>query len=164
MILNFTTKIKSGPLRHWETNFVEKILDGQKVHTIREDEKERWKVGNEIHFCTGGFTPGRIFHEGKCVATIPFSVKWATIGDNENIKQATVSIGALQSWFTLGVDQYELMKKGKDFGYIGCSEIIKQLAENDGFDDIGQFFGWFNDDFTGKIICWEKVKYSLFNL
>ena len=36
---------------------------------------------------------------------------------------------------------------------------IEQLAQNDGFDTIEDFFAYFNDDFKGKIIHWTNLKY-----
>jgi hypothetical protein len=34
-----------------------------------------------------------------------------------------------------------------------------QLANNDGFDTIEDFFAYFNKDFTGKIIHWTDWRY-----
>lgn len=34
-----------------------------------------------------------------------------------------------------------------------------QLALNDGFDTIEDFFAYFNKDFTGKLIHWTDLKY-----
>lgn len=55
MILGFKTKIVgSFPAYGIEgdpTFFVEKILAGKKIHTLRMPG--RWKVGNKIHFATG---------------------------------------------------------------------------------------------------------------
>jgi hypothetical protein len=36
---------------------------------------------------------------------------------------------------------------------------IFELAKNDGFDSIEDFFNYFNQDFTGKIIHWTNLKY-----
>lgn len=33
--------------------FIDRIISGQKVHTIRDDKFNRWKVGNKIHFWFG---------------------------------------------------------------------------------------------------------------
>lgn len=33
------------------------------------------------------------------------------------------------------------------------------LAKNDGFDDVYQFYKWFNKDFKGKIIHWTEFRY-----
>lgn len=48
MILGFTKILNGKP-----TNFKEKILAGQKIHTIREDKTNRWKVERVIQFCYG---------------------------------------------------------------------------------------------------------------
>lgn len=36
---------------------------------------------------------------------------------------------------------------------------ILQLAQNDGFDTVEEFFEYFNEDFTGKLIHWTDKKY-----
>ena len=36
---------------------------------------------------------------------------------------------------------------------------IEQLAKNDGFDSVQDFFNWFNEDFNGRIIHWTDFKY-----
>lgn len=37
----------------FKKQFESKILEGSKIHTIREDKPNRWKEGNKIHFATG---------------------------------------------------------------------------------------------------------------
>lgn len=36
---------------------------------------------------------------------------------------------------------------------------IEELAMNDGFESVDQFFAWFNKDWKGKIIHWTDLKY-----
>jgi ribonuclease HIII len=36
---------------------------------------------------------------------------------------------------------------------------IETLAQNDGFNTIYDFFAYFNEDFTGKLIHWTDLKY-----
>lgn len=43
MILSFKTAY----------NFPEKIISGVKIHTFRDDPKDRWEAGIIIHFATG---------------------------------------------------------------------------------------------------------------
>lgn len=43
------------------------------------------------------------------------------------------------------------------FGF-GFNEML-QLAQNDGFDTIEDFFAYFNEDFYGKIIHWTDLRY-----
>ncbi len=54
MTLGFT-EIKNGK----PTNFKEKILSGEKIHTIRENKKGRWRKGIILNFVTGSRTPQR---------------------------------------------------------------------------------------------------------
>jgi hypothetical protein len=37
----------------FKPQFVEPILNGSKIHTIREDKSNRWVPGKQIHFATG---------------------------------------------------------------------------------------------------------------
>lgn len=63
MILSFKTKFSNGE----PTDFVEKILSGEKIHTIREDPGCRWKAGMHIHFATGVRTKQyKQFHSAVC--------------------------------------------------------------------------------------------------
>ncbi len=39
------------------------------------------------------------------------------------------------------------------------TDEMNQLALNDGFDNVQDFFVYFNEDFTGKIIHWTDLKY-----
>ena len=47
MILGFKTHFDDGV----PTNFVEKILSGEKIHTLRQSN--RWKTGMYLHMATG---------------------------------------------------------------------------------------------------------------
>ncbi len=38
-------------------------------------------------------------------------------------------------------------------------EEVNQLAINDGFNSVDDFFQYFNTDFTGKLIHWTDLKY-----
>lgn len=50
--------------------FVNPILGGKKIHTIREDKHGRWCAGKAIHFCTGLRTKAyNCFRIGTCVST-----------------------------------------------------------------------------------------------
>ena len=49
------------------TNFEEKIKKGIKLHTIRWDDKKRWREGMKIHFAHGVRTNNyNCFREGVC--------------------------------------------------------------------------------------------------
>lgn len=152
MILNFTSKITKGPLKGWETEFVEKIKAGRKIHTIREDSKDRWKVGNKIHFCTGGYTPGRIFHEATCTNVIPFEIIW---NHYETHSTFAINVGNNHWIGRIRGEGYSFEKwlKGEYFE-LSHSYPVKDLAANDGFDSVSDFLRYFNKNLSGKVIHW----------
>ena len=116
----------------FKKQFVKKIKDGSKIHTIREDKHDRWKEGNTIHFATGVRTKKyKQFIGGQCISTQNIEIKHLPTG------------------ISIKID-------GKELG--GFYELHK-LAVNDGFDGIDSFYKWFNKDFSGKIIHWTALKY-----
>jgi hypothetical protein len=104
-----------------------------KIHTIREDKKNRWKVGSAIHFVINNRTKKRFqfapILKVKVIQRI--SIKYTVKG------VATVYIN------NRFIDSYN------------CEE----LAINDGFDNAKDFFEWFSTDFEGKIIHWTNARY-----
>lgn len=123
---------------HWggETNFESKILSGEKLHTIRQDVKGRWKTGNSIQHVTGNRTKQRNqFANGVCTGT-------------ENIVIVFNSLGKIES----------VKVEGKE---INNWELI---AKNDGLS-ILDFERWFflsatSFVFKGKIIHWANLIYA----
>ena len=60
----------------FKKQFVQPILDGTKVHTIREDKGNRWTVGKKIHFATGVRTKNyEQFMEGECIGLQKIRIK-----------------------------------------------------------------------------------------
>lgn len=126
-----------------------------KHHTIREDKKNLWKAGNNIHFVINNRTPNRFQFAPivKCMSTqrieIIHSCYINGIGEvikDFNKKNVVVKIdGCIYCGF--GDDMF------------GFQNEMKFLAINDGFDSVEDFFAWFNKDFTGKIIHWTDLKY-----
>jgi len=106
-----------------------------KLHTIREDKKNLWKAGNDIHFVINNRTPQRFQFAPvvKCVSTQRIEILHGLKSD----KQAFVAVDGK----TLHISD------------------IKRLAINDGFDSVDDFFAWFKEDFKGKIIHWTNLKY-----
>lgn len=126
MILNFKTQINGVP-----TNFKEKILSGQKIHTIRK--KGRWKAGDTIHFSTGARSKNyECFNlDGvKCVQSIEIK---------------------LHDFNTLSVVKID----GRE---VGLKEQL-ELAKNDGFDSHSDFKNWFKDGGEFDLIHWTDKKY-----
>lgn len=110
--------------------FEEKIEDGTKIHTIRGDAHNRWKIGMLIQHARNVRTKKyRCFKEGQCMSLQSIEILY------HNKDVATVFID------------------GKVFKNIG------QLAAQDGFHSVDEFWQWFNKDFTGKIIHFTDFKY-----
>lgn len=125
----------------WETMFKEKILSclkpnplnhhRPKKHTFREDEKQRWKQGNLIHFCYYHRKPDQDnFHIGICTGVQKIHI-----------------IHELDSVLIFIDDK--LFPQSRHL----------ELAFNDGFDSLENFYEWFDRDWTGKIIHWTKLRY-----
>ena len=128
MVLGFTKTMMVGN-RRVPTNFEEKIKNGVKLHTIRWDEKNRWKTGNKIHFATGVRTSNyNCFKEGLCNGTQKIEIRDRNVWIDDVI-----------------LNYYE----------------VENLAINDGFDSIKDFWSWFDQysPFTGKLIHWTKLTY-----
>lgn len=110
-----------------------------KLHTIREDSKNKWKPGNLIHFVINNQTPLRYQFAPvlKCTSVQKFRVAYFY-----NPKTQEFDIPMVL------VDDKEI--KGAK---------LKLLAVNDGFDSVADFLKYFNTNFTGKIIHWTNIKY-----
>ena len=114
------------------------ILDGTKIHTIREDKHDRWKVGMKIHMATGVRTKNyKQFAEATVSEISTIEIKW--YGSKEFSNRA-VQVKVNETNITNTFDTLDL------------------LVKNDGFSNRQDFFAWFNEDFTGKLIYWENLK------
>jgi hypothetical protein len=132
------------PFKH---QFVPKILDGTKKHTIREDKHNRWKEGRLIDMATGVRTKNyNKFTEQICTGTQKIEIIWREAKpDRLEGRSAMVFIDGINvtnHWFQ---DTDEM--------------IVEVLAKNDGFDNLTDFFAWFSEDFTGKLIHWTDLRY-----
>lgn len=171
MTLNFSTiwPDKMGDLAGMPTYFMEKIIAGQllledeldydsdrmleailygekyyglrdpadfisipKLHTIREDKSDRWKEGNKIHFVINNRTKDRFQFAPVMRCTGVQKIEIKNYGD-------MVHVFIDGKWMKI--------------------EDIIELALNDGFDSVEDFFKWFDKDFTGKIIHWTNERY-----
>lgn len=167
MILSFKTKIEDRP-----TYFVEKIWCGlidsnieageykkynekyitkdlvhePKLHTIRQDKKNRWKPGMMIDFFINARQKDmfRFAPQIPVVSTQDISIIfWGT----------SVQVFIDGEWF--GDAFFDQFKN------IECNNFdLDTLAKNDGFDSLEEFFNYFNEDFKGKIIHWTDLKYT----
>lgn len=113
---------------------------GIKIHTIRADPKNRWRVGMPIHFVVNNRTPKRF----QFAPILPmkkiqsFSIKWEELG--------------------AGVEPVGYVD-GNCFAYGYGAKNWEFLAKNDGFNSVEDFFNWFNSDFSGKIFHWTDFSY-----
>lgn len=134
----------------FKNQFVEPINLGIKKHTIREDKNNLWRVGMKIHMATGVRTKNlHKFREETCLGLQTIEIKW---------KEPDELLRSLnEPYWTWGRSVRVLID-----GVIvtGVDEIIDSLALNDGFKDRDDFFKWFCNDFTGKIIHWTELKYK----
>lgn len=180
MTLAFSTELKGQP-----THFVEKIWEGllnaklelclwdisnyvfqapnqlgayvlgtfhPKLHTIRKDEKKRWKEGRDIHMVINNRTPNRFQFAPvvKCVSTQEILIKYSPTLNRGGRKFNKAIV-----WIDDGASECLWI----DGEIKNCAVTIEQLALNDGFDSVYDFFEYFSEDFTGKIIHWTNLKY-----
>lgn len=133
MILAFTKNIFiCGKYR--PSDFEQKILSDSKIHTIRDDPKNRWKEGNKIHFATGvRSSKYNCFKEGICSGVQTIKI----INSSEYMNDAKIF-----------VDDRELLMDEKI-----------ELVHNDGFSCLVEFFMYFDADFEGKLIHWTDKRY-----
>jgi len=130
----------------FKEQFVEPILAGTKILTIREDQHERWKEGRVIHMATGVRTKNyRQFHQSVCtgielVSIIPEACRLEVgkiIGENVDWKPLS---GASKSDFAI----------------------------SDGFQNEQAFFAYwkevlekkFDFMFCGRVIHWTAKRYN----
>ncbi len=127
-----------------KTQFVDRIASGAKVHTIREDRHDRWKVGNKIHFW--------------------FRNPRNTKGKEKPYQFGTGEVSRVE---TIRIDFAILEGRQLDTVYIGDDIILQSeaelnaLAENDGFDNWWQMKLWFvniDGQYFGKIIFWKNFE------
>ncbi|MBC7525853.1 MAG: hypothetical protein H7239_15630 [Flavobacterium sp.] len=140
--------------KHWD--FLPDEADrmtNPKIHTIREDKKERWKPGIKIDF----FINCRQKNMFRFAPVLPV-VSVQEIFMTRRGTFIEISIAKIDSY--IGEDDFQLN---------GLQ--IEQLALNDGFDEYNDFRIYFSEViekngkatgnywFKGKIIHWTDLKY-----
>jgi len=135
------------------------VLNGMKIHTIREDKPNRWKAGNKIHFATGVRTKYyNQFEEGVCV-----SVQSILLVNHGNHVYCRIQTGE-NEYIHNDCVEYDHIKwySGHLKRQVGGG-LLGDLCKNDGliWED---FKGWFipkhGDKFEGKIIHWTDFTYD----
>jgi hypothetical protein len=109
-----------------------------KIHTIREDKKDRWKPGTMIDF----------FINTRTKDMFRFAPRIPVVSIQKIEIERHNTTGVWDKDFTVCIDEHYLNRLQ-----------IRCLSENDGFETIEAFFEYFSDTFTGKIIHWTDKKY-----
>lgn len=165
MILPFSTSLNGKP-----TYFVERIHKGirevlktgvpyktkdfsyqfymdcePKLHTVREDLKERWRPGINIDF----------FINVRQKNMLRFAPVLPVVSIQE------IEINYVPTGKNLDLQPIVFIDKKFFYHNLISNDSSKMflLAKNDGFDSIPAFFDYFNKDFKGKIIHWTDLKY-----
>lgn len=113
----------------------------QKLHTIREDKNNRWKAGVIIDFFINARTKEmfRFAPRIPVVSTQKIEIIHCSYdGEKYNMDKGV--------W--IRIDDIVI----SDF-------LVNELAQNDGFDTVEEFFKYFNTDFSGIIIHWTNFRY-----
>lgn len=127
--------------------FVEKILSGEKIHTIRTDKNRRWKIGNKIHFATGVRSKEyKEFLKGTCKGTQSIKI-------DPNTKTVVIEFNN----HSLGIKVIENEDIVTSDNWIELQDFqIETLSKNDGFDTVEDFWTWFDKPFEGVLIHWTS--------
>ena len=176
MILSFKTTINGKP-----TYFPQKILQGlyrlgiasgdtfkyaqefpgekllfdsernMKIHSIRTDEKNRWKAGIMIDFFINARQKDmfRFAPRIPVVSTQKIRIKYTTSSSNTPLIYIEIFGNSDFKCF----DTYNPELKISSF------KNIEKIALNDGFENLEDFFSYFNEDFEGKILHWTDLRY-----
>lgn len=121
--------------------FKDKILNGQKIHTLREDASDRWKAGMKMQMATGVRTKNY-----NCFKTALCHGK----------QKVELIVSKREILIHNGVKMMRLLPQHHLF-----------FVRNDGFDTIEEFWEWFDaeakkynvDVLFRKLIHWTDYKY-----
>jgi hypothetical protein len=123
----------------FKKQFVEPIISGTKIHTVRSDEHDRWRSGVMMHMATGTRTKYyNCFKQTPCTSyqRVYMSYDW----------MLNISVGSRELF---GANERE------------------QFAINDGFVSLEAFEDWWypvlaknpNKEYSGKVIHWTNFRY-----
>ncbi len=123
--------------------FLETIKEvNPKHHTMREDTKERWNDFCLIHFFINARTK--------------LMFLFAPVLRVKSTQKVEIFYKGL--FVAIAIDKV-LFYTDADFKLGKGVDGMLQLAQNDGFDTIVDFFAYFNENFKGKIIHWTDLRY-----
>jgi len=129
---------------HVEFEAIKQMAVNPKLHTIRADEKDRWRADMLIHHVYNQRTGTRDnFLCSHCVSTQSIMIietpKVSLEEGNDKVN------GRMRSILVDG----KFLKPPK----------MEELALNDGFNSLEHFFTWFPLNYSGKIIHFTKLRY-----
>lgn len=158
MILGFSTKTPWGT----PTNFVEKILAGVKTQTIREDKSNRWERNIPIQFATGVRTKQyNQFADGVCMGIVNVRIKYPFVWVEELVwVDEKGGIYTSKQMNKMGIGWTAEGYKPKGVWRLVDKQELCQFARSDGFDNVADFWKWFNEPFLGKVIKFQVNKNS----
>lgn len=118
----------------FKKQFKDPILNGTKIHTIRKDECNRWSIGKLMHQATGVRTKKyHCFAKKQCTGTQRIKIDTSAYYMND----------------------YFVEIDGRKLKF----EETQKLAWNDGFINLIDFYQWFSNGYSGKIIHWTNLRY-----
>lgn len=112
-----------------------------KLHTMRQDEKNRWKPGMKIHAVVFNRTKKRF--------------QFVPVMECKAVQDIEIVYGDHRVEVFIDCEYYDGVSMRDDTEH----EELETLARNDGFKDKSGFFNYFKKGFTGKIIHWTDLKY-----
>ncbi len=127
-----------------KTEFITLIRKGVKVHTIRDDKRNRWKVGTKIHFWLGN--PPNTRGKNK-----PYQFG---VGEVSRVETIRMDFACDEDW------QNDIVYIGDDIK-LKTSEELNALAVNEGFENWQQMKHWFvnkSGEYFGRIIFWKNFE------
>lgn len=121
-----------GSIANKETDFIEYIKEGEKIHTIRKDRRNRWIEDEDIEMIMNG----KIFFTSYVKKIQKIKIKRVTI-DADQISPRSYPLVIIDGQ-TLSFAQ------------------LNELSWNDGFKSLEHFFEYFQEPFEGKLIHWSE--------
>lgn len=120
----------------WDGDTFSEFLE-PKFHTIRRDPDNLWKAGMDIQL---------VIHQGT-----QDEFQFAPPIKCQTVQRIQIDYSKLINTDGPAVFiDYELVDK----------ETLVQLALNDGFPTVSDFFYYFNEEFSGNLVHWSNLTYS----
>jgi hypothetical protein len=124
--------------------FVTRILEGTKIHTIREDKTNRWKVGRKIQFWSGN--PRNVKNKPYQFAT----------GICTEIKEIKIDF--------CNEDVLIIGNKFNDIELFCSFRKLDDFAKKDGFDNWDNMKDWFYQKYPeGTVFEMKLIHFELNN-